>query len=477
MPTIARSYSIEYGTTVIGGTSDKFYLRKRGFGYTESYRRGSVTFEVVVRGDTVSAFKDNQQELLVAFRTIRQRLQVKTPDGLLDYNPSASINTGFNQEPSIEVVQTPFNGPKFKNYRCTVSFDLPADLASQAGRRDNSVAISGENNKRRTYTFTGTYTALATNNATAQYTAAVATYEATQLPGGSTWQLLTTRTSVDDTDKILEFTRVHEEITVNQAIGTPSHASVIKQWINVKEVESGVSGQTFINNVPAVALVSYDVTYKAIIDIEQTPSTGLKALYDATLKPHVINELNLTYSVSPTANGSSISNDTSKFDLDNNIIEGSFVFQTLGSSNVIESKMTKQLVDTSGLEHTPVSTGQPHHYAEDSGPPERILRVTVMEKRKAGAFFEYKAPQNYSLLKIDESGVEEVQGNHPNTLKFKRRTKLWEYRYVLPYIGGGSGSGGGAGGGGGRRIITSARGPSGLPGGLRGLNNFNGNGI
>lgn len=437
MPTITRSYSIEYGSTVIGGTSDKFLLRKRGFGIFESYRSARVEFEVIVTGDTTSEFKDNNVELLDAFRTIRQRLQVKTPDGLRDYNPSSSVNTGFNAEPEIRVVQGRQNGPKFRNYACSITVELPADLTGQAGRRDNTVAYSHEKNDRRTYTFRGTYTALGSNDATAQFTASISAYETAQLPGGANWQFLTQDIQVDDTDKNLQFTRVHKEITLDQAIGTPNHASVKEQQLKIRRVDTG--GQnSYINGNAVKPLSTFSVDYTAIIDINVTPSSGLVALYEGTLKPHILNEI--SSNLRGTA-GSSIDDENVEYDLENNVISSTFTYRALNGTQVIESRLTKQLIDRSGLQHTPVTTGRDHEYAKDKGPPERILRVTVMEKRLGGTFYEYQPPKDFDLLTEDTTGIQEVEGKFPDVLRFKRRTKVYEYKFAKEYKGGGSSGG------------------------------------
>lgn len=435
MPTITRTYSVEYGSTIIGGSSDKFLLRKRGFGIFESYRTAKIMFEVVVYGATTTAFKDNNIELLDAFRTPRARLQVKTPDGLRDYNPSSSINTGFNAEPEIDVVGGKQNGPRFRNYRCSITVQLPADLTGQAGRRDNTDSLEKAPNRRSTYNFAGEYTALLTNDATAQYTANIATYTTAQLPSGD-WQLLTEKTKVDDTDKVLTFSRVFKEITANQSVGLADNTSVVEQFLNVNKIDSGGSN-SYVNNIPTKPMSAYGIEYRAVIDLEVTTASGLAALYSGTLRPHIINEITNTLGQAPSS--SSIDNEWVDYDLDNNEIKASFTYRALNGSEVIESKMSKQIVDSTGLVHTPISTGRPHEYAKDDGPPERILRVMVMEKRKSGKFFEYIPPKNYDLLTEDTTGVEEVEGKFPDILKFKRRTKIWEYKFAILYSGGGGG--------------------------------------
>ena len=436
MPTITRSYSVEYGSTVIGGASDKFLLRKRGFGVFENYRKARLTFEVIVTGGSTTAFRDNQIELLDAFRTPRQRLQVKTPDGLRDFNPSSSVNTGFDAEPQIELVPGRVNGPLFRNYRCSVTVSLPADLSGQAGRRDNDVATNTQSNNRDEIVLRGVYTALTTNDATAQYNAQIATYATSVLPAGS-WQYVRQSITRNDTDKIVTFSRLYREITHNQGNGVADHASVKEQEITISQNETGATN-SFVFGRVAKPYASYSVRYRVIIDKDVTPSTGLKALYDSELKAKMLADIGAQMRA---IGGGSLDRDAVDLDLENNVITAIYEYRTKNGSNVIESRMTKTLISQTGISLIPVTTGLPHHYARDEGPPKTDLNVVITEKISSGTFSEFKTPKGFELIRKSESAVQLEEGKFPNTIRTKTKTTTYDFQFAKIYKGG---SGGGS---------------------------------
>lgn len=473
MTTPTRAYSVTYGSQVIGGASTDFLLLKEGFGIFESYRRARLSFTFIVAGTSSTDLKDNLIAVMDNIRNPKQRLQIDHPTDWRDYNPTAgaSTNTGFNIVGNVEQVEWEHNGPLMRKMRAVFDIELPADKSGQSGRDENAaVTIQYEENRRKSLVLTGTYTALGANDASAQYAASIAAYATSVLPSG-TWQSNPNQESTtrDDDDKNLQFSRQYREITLGQDTGGGDNTSVASQSLTVRKVDVG-GANTFINNQPTIPLSLYNISYTAVIDLEVTTNSGLKSLWENTLKAHAIAEANSRLGAPPS--GGQVDNVMVQYDPENNIISATFDYRLLNGSVVVESSMQKEIVDESGLVFVPITTGRPHQYAIDSGPPSRTLTVTIMEKTTGSRFFNYKPPRNYYLLRESVRFRETTEGNNNDgTIKFTTRFFQASYRYAIGY-----------GGGGGRGTTTVPRGGGGRVGAspaiaLPGITNPSGNGL
>lgn len=433
-PTIAQTYEIEYGSITIGGSSSDYWLMREGLGLFEGYKTARVEAQVLVFGTSTTDFRDNMTALIDQFRTPRARLQVKRPDGYEDFNPST--NSGFDAEPEIrESSDQRFNNSRMRLFNISVTVQLPADLSGQSGRRDNRLVTAYDANRRRTITMRGQYTALSSNDATAQYNASIGAYATSVLPGGATWQLISENLDRNDTDKVIDFTRQYREITLDQDGSGSDNASVVTQSLRLTKIDNGGAALARPGGRLSIPLATYRVSYDATIDIEVTANSGLEALWENTLRAYVVGLAASRLGIGPE-NGGAVSNETLTTDPENNVITAAFDYSALNGSLLTEARMTKEVQDDSGLVFTPVTTGAPHSYVIDEGPPSLTLTVVIEEKTAGTSFFNYTPPANYFKVRETDNQGDEFLGLGSNSIRFRRRRFTGVYRFAIPYTGG-----------------------------------------
>ncbi len=485
-PPVTREWAIFYGNTTggaigsttggttpieIGGTSEKFLLINK-FGHMRGYRQARVRFSVLVLGTTNSAFVANCQELEDAFRSPRQRLRV-VHDGVdfRDYDPAT--NSGFDQLPEIDKTGSSADTGRSRIYECRVVVRLPSDGTDGEGNDldgrdlDARINLTYEDNRRRTITVSGTWTALGTNSATDQYEQEIEDYMTdvqNEVDSTATWQLIGTEdNNRNDTNKEMTFTRRVKEITLEQGAGQTNLDPVIKQEISVSRVESG-SSDTFINGQLTRPYSRYSIDYNATIDINEISANGLPAYWEGTLRTHAINQALLQLGSLPS--GGAIMGETFRSDPENNMIFANFDYKTLNGSLVIQSTLSKTCRDMTGVVLTPVTTGNDFEYDVDEGPPRRELRVEVDETTAGDRFYEYTPPKNFFLLERSETPTETTEGTPEGSITTKKKRTNYTYQFGKKYKPGQSGGGGGGGnravarraGGGGGNIVKDGAG-------------------
>lgn len=461
---ISPSWTITYGSVTIGGSDANFLGPiEDTMGLFESYRRAQLSFDCIVYSTSASTFRTKQQELLTQFRTPRARLEVDAPSSLRDYNPSTLLNTGFDAEPTISQVEDIANCDRFQRYRITVAVSLPADLSGQSGRRDNMEMVSFEANRRRTITLRGQYTALGSNSAREQYDASIATYAAaaiSEIESDSSvkWQLTDESADVNDTDKVLSFTREYREITVNQASGAADSSAVVIQDFQMSEMTPG-SRDTYIAGAEVKPFQEFMVSYTAVIDLTDTDDSGLRSLWLGTLRPYLLTLAASRLNRGPTSGTTAIDQETYAPGLEPNTVTGSFRYVSRNGSGFISGSIEKTVIERTGLAFTPISTGRSHEFAIDEGPPMREFVVSISEERiKGGQFFDYGPPKDFWETERSTTFVEMTRGQVPNIITTVRRMLTIRYMYAIEYVGGQGGSSSG------RRSNPQAFEPSNLAG-------------
>lgn len=440
---IAPSWSITYGSVTIGASDENFLGPVEDtLAVFQSRRSARVTFDAIVYSTSSATFLSKNQELLSQFRTPRAQLTIDAPTDLVDYIPTAgaSGNIGFDAEPTIVMVPDDRNCDVFQRYRITIDLTLPETLSGQAGRRDNMEMVSFEPNRRRNVRLTGTYTALASNNARAQYDAQIATYATAALAeiesdSSVKWQLINESVSVNDTDKVLDFTRDYREITLAQSTGADDQASVVIQNFEMMEMTPG-SRDTYISGEQVKPFQEFVVSFSAVIDVTVTADAGLRALWISTLRPRLLTLAAARLNKGPTSGTTAIEQETYAPGIEANTIEGSFRYVSRNGSGFIRGMMTKTIREDSGLKFTPITTGRPHEYDIDEGPPVREYILAVMEERvKGGSFLDPKPPKNFWERERTNSMREVTRGQGANTITTVVRELSIIYRYAIAYKG------------------------------------------
>lgn len=485
---IRSESSIIYGGLTVGGTTNR--LISGAIVSSETYPTFLVSFEFTTNATTEALWITEKQAVMTAFRTPRQRLRILleqtsgSPSTFRDYNPSATVNTGFDAESEISQVEGAIeNTARSGRFRVTVRGTLPADLSGQSGLRTATVAIDYEPSRRRRITITGEYTALTTATASAQYVASIVTYATAAIDAiGGTYNLDTESRSRNDTDKTMSFTRVYREITLDESSGTANDTGVIRQELvvtrtfsapgdspvsggstpgsgaiagtafggnpaaevlasisrsinnpslagaGVQSVGAASSGGSSGGNVPR-RLIDVRVRYQATLDRDVT--TDPRAYWTTKLRAHVIAQAKAQAQVSSVA----LIDESPSFDYENNVVAAGLLLQAVGESNILMATVDETLDETAGLLPTAVWIGRPHVYAVFPGPPRtaiiRTIRYTAVEGTAAD--FPSVPPEGFIRLRRTSRPRYFVIGRAGYEIRLVERTVSEEWLKAEPY--------------------------------------------
>jgi len=236
---MGRELEFTYAGLVIGkGQTDSSYNLTDKYTFSKEYGKASLSFDVVVQSPTRATFLTSEAALIAAYRKPDQVLVVVLEATDREkFDPSD--NSGFNLRARCEKLGSEEDTANSSRWRCTVTVELPADLTGRSGRLTSQVDVQTDPAGIRTLQITGTYTALSSNEARAQFEASILTYATALILGlGSTiasWDLIGTPTAVsDDQDKFITFSRVYQELVFNQAIGVLNSANLVGETLKVQ---------------------------------------------------------------------------------------------------------------------------------------------------------------------------------------------------------------------------------------------------
>ena len=234
MPAVNRDLEIVYGATTIGGTTD--FLLDGKFTLTDSYDTKTFSFDTICTGSTAAIFASNCVTLEAAFRIPRQDLSV-TLSGVSLISLTEGSSTGYNADPTINKVGGAADTGRSRADRVDITWERPADLSGQAGRRNSIVALNFAPGKRRTITITGRYTTLGGTGARAIYDGAIEGYTTSIIASvggpGAVFELVSEDANADDNDTNIDFTRIFRELIFNQSEGVLDDDRIfdsIVQW-------------------------------------------------------------------------------------------------------------------------------------------------------------------------------------------------------------------------------------------------------
>lgn len=374
--------------TTIGGTSTTLLLQGK-IRIDKSYPRGTLEFDVVV--PAASPFDDatavtNFLALEAAVRTKHARVQLLSTDRvsntertLLDWNPApgASGNTAFNVEGTVSKPGSPEDTGRSRKYRVTFTADLPADLAGFAGRRDSSVEVEYAPGRRRRLTISGTYTALTTLNATAQYQAQIATYAATIYTAlGGTWNAnrFLEKFKRDDQDKQLDFTVVYDELIFSEVSGASifDDPRLVNPTFNLERGDNA-PGDTF-DKGSVVRLIPLTGSYEAWVDA--TLSKDLKGIYESTIRPWIIQNAQAFASGGALA----VVSESPGIDPVNNKISARISMLAAGKSKILSRSVTTTDDLNLGKILTAIWTGDPWAKTKDQGPMTGVRTINAVQR-------------------------------------------------------------------------------------------------
>ena len=446
---MARLIKIAYGgiTVGLGGNAsitltDKYTV---SYGYTEF----AITWECVVRSSTRATFLTAEAALIAALRKPDQDLDVEL-GGTNRHAFAASDGTGFNARATCAKVGGAEDTANSARYRCSVSVQLPADLTGRAGRQTSMVSVDATPAGRRTVTISGTYTALSTASAAAQYVTAGTTYCDTVLSDvGGTYELLTPLNSsgsgfaaaagfrYDDQNKVLSFSRSYREVIFNQGVGTLDVAAIKDPSFVVIRITPPAEGDPTVTNAPFVRLRG---VYSCWVDKDTT--TDLLTLYTGTIRPHLLAQMD----AHSGAGSSVVVHDEPAFDKTENRISATLEAVASPGSGLVSSRLEVEDEVTSGKAWAPVWSSDPFAVDEYSVPAlhlKTVRRTTLAITGTSAERPEIPEFPGFSEVRHARSQHRESLGGVSSRFSLTLLVETFLWRKVTLSTAGGGGGGGG----------------------------------
>ena len=333
-----RTLRFVYGALTIGaGQSGSNYTLTGIYDFDESYPVALLSFRVAINAATPASFLTSEAALIAAYTKPDQKLEVKLSSTTRHtYDPSSSVNTGFNQRADCSRVPGSIHTDRSGLYECTVSVELPADLSGRAGRLTSSVDVQEDSSERRTCVITGVYTALSNKAARAQFAAEIDGYADGVITGLSgTWEKVRDPVAQsDDQDKHLRFVRVFREIKRDQSAAGADLAAVVNPSMIIRRALVATESPVGTAEPPARLQVEYSA------DVKFSETTDLDALWTDTIRPYALTEIESVANISIWA----VNEETVRFDPSNNRLEATL--DIIGDPGATFWQLRKDWVDS-----------------------------------------------------------------------------------------------------------------------------------
>ena len=206
---VTRELTVTYAGLSIGGTSDTHMLfdthEVRG-----GYETVGFTGRVLVCGSSEANLATNCASLETAFQTPNGALVITQGSSTMkSFGHSGS--TGFLGRPSYRKIGGREDTGRSRLYEVRVDAQRPGDLSGNNGLRVAEISVKTNFFGSRSYRVSGTYTAISSTSARAQYAAQLSTYLGTiesDLAGSpGTWLRLDADVRYDDKNKLATFTQ------------------------------------------------------------------------------------------------------------------------------------------------------------------------------------------------------------------------------------------------------------------------------
>lgn len=370
----SRELSVTYGTYTVGGDQTARVLD--GVHIVEdSFTQATVRLTFTIKEATEAAFASAVAEAENAFRKVRQDCVIRQGAQTLK-SFSHSLSTGFNSEAVIEKSGGPKDTGRSRQYVVRITVGRPADNMGTNGRRSSSVNVTYTPARVRTAIISGSYTAIDTTDARTQYGTYIDLFAASVLAGlGGTWKLAEEpRQEGDENDaaesKVLEFTRVYEEIIYTGVGG--SDADVRRETVNISRNKIGPGDTPTANR-----LVTVTGVYSAWINKEST--TNLEGKW-ATLRTSLLGQIQSTLGSGSMA----LVDENVDFDYTANRISATLVCVGPSTGGLIENRVTTEYHTEHGLVLVPAwLAGRPLARYIYQG-PRTIRKIITIQQRALG---------------------------------------------------------------------------------------------
>lgn len=374
-PAVTRDLSITYAGVTVGGTSADYLLHgDPPYEIFLEYPTVTVRFAVAVVVDAPTGTQATDDATFVTKCNALENAY-RTPNGAFVLALGASNfrswthtgNTAMLGRPTCRKRGREGDTGRSRIYDCSITFQMPADLAGKNGLQIASVVLdTPATTKPRKLKVTGIYTASGSTSASAQFEAQIAALmTAVEAVATGNWERQAQSYDRDDENKICKFTATSLEVISNQSSGVLDDTR-IKNPTMVVSVGSVGPGDL----LDASRLKEVRITYAAEIDQAQT--TDLSGLWDSTIKGHLLQHAKTVAGGSTAA----ITRSDPSFDYVNNRVAAQMSIAVLGTSNIISHRIRTRDTMSEGLIRWAVWNGTPYAKKVFEGPKSWLRTVT-----------------------------------------------------------------------------------------------------
>ena len=282
-------FSILYGPFVLGADgsrSDIHLIRPLSMDF--SFPTARISCRVMISTALIADKIAAEAALREAFREINVGVSVKIGDVIL-FSGGHDDNTGFLSRAEITSAGTEEWTEKSSMWDIDITFSLPANKDGRLGRQSAKVLVEEGPSELRRLTFSGAFTALNANSASAQYQAAVDDWisdvVAGLAPEGSFFQQETDSYEFDDENKLLTFTIVYGEVFYPESLAQLNHPAIVRQSLVFAQRDSGAARSAHYRE--AVPMTTINCSYRA--NVRKSESTDLENIYVSVVRPNLLN--------------------------------------------------------------------------------------------------------------------------------------------------------------------------------------------
>ena len=422
---VTRELIVVYGAYTVGTTSgsvgpDGAVLLER------SHERGSVEFSLLVTGATAALFAANCVATEAAFRLPFQDLTVEqSGESLLSALQSGA--TALDPMPTITKREHVADTGRSRRYTVRIEFGLPANTGAEpaVGLRSQSVNVAYDPARRRTVTISGVFTAVPSSTARAQYLSIVDSHCASILTAlgvsSSARELVEEPDTRHDTNnRLLEFTRVYEELVFSQGGAALDDPELVRQRLTVS-TRREAPGDTPTTERLVTASLSYDVW------VDATATTAIVAKYNS-IRSWLVEQMQAVFDGGSFA----VTEEDADFHRDENRISVRMSgLGTAGGNPILEQRVTVDDDDQTGVEVVPAWSGDnlaAYHYPG----PRIVVRTVTHQLKRLGLFTEQ------DMLSFMAGEVSTARGRDPSDarggtwLVIRRRAAATPLRTGVP---------------------------------------------
>jgi hypothetical protein len=345
--------TIKYGTYTIPFIIDKF---REDF----SYRKYSVTVDILVTGTDDATFQANLSSLESALTKDSQDLLIKF--GTVTHRDFKQSNySSLKARGRISKVGDPIDTDRSRKVSWTCEIDLPAnDLTNDNYRREATWSIKYDESRRSMISFQGVYTGGGGNTAKQNYDAQAGTWISSVFTSlaltEANYELSEESINTeDDEGGIISFSRSYLEVIYNDSSSSLNHSAIKNAIVSFQrsyDTESyNGSGATRISISYSCSVDKNDVNYGNY--------DKLKTLWESVIKPHLLSQAKTVWG---TGSLSVIDSEQTTIDTTQRAIQSSMVVIVSINNNLLSYTETITITETKNNEYKKILDGQDDTY-------------------------------------------------------------------------------------------------------------------